>query len=78
MLNWNSDSSLMSEPNYVLVEGIDYDLPPGTPWRPEQEGPPLILKNHPHPQTNQVFKAWKLREMRLPDSTITISQLGAL
>src|SRR5260370_5258851 len=30
MSNWNSDSSLMLEPNYVLVEGIDYDLPPGT------------------------------------------------
>src|SRR5260370_20331371 len=48
MSNWNSDSSLMLEPNYVLLEGIDYDLPPGTPWRPDQEVPPLILKNDPH------------------------------
>ena len=45
----------MSEPNYyVLEEGIDYDLPHGTPWRLEQEGPPLILKNDPHPASELI------------------------
>src|SRR5260370_21441283 len=73
MSNWNSDSSLMSEPNYVLVEGINYDLPPGTPWRPEQEGPPLILNNDPHPASDLIplpssysYNPWLERTTNFP------------